>query len=68
MIYRWLQYAQLASFYMRKFPVHNMAKLRNDLLTYISLLNILAVKVYGEAEFWLSGGKVTSPPFCSHPY
>lgn len=23
-----------------------------------SLLNVLAVKVYGEAEFWLSGGKV----------
>jgi len=23
-----------------------------------SLLNMLAVKAYGEAEFWLSGGKV----------
>lgn len=23
-----------------------------------SLLNLLAVKAYGEAEFWLSGGKV----------
>ena len=22
------------------------------------LLNVLAVKAYGEAEFWLSGGKV----------
>lgn len=25
---------------------------------YLSLLNILAVRAYGEAEFWLSGGKV----------
>lgn len=25
-----------------------------------SSLNILAVKAYGEAEFWLSGGKVSS--------
>ncbi|KAI4717880.1 putative amino acid permease [Aureobasidium sp. EXF-10727] len=25
---------------------------------YFSLLNVLAVKAYGEAEFWLSGGKV----------
>lgn len=27
-------------------------------LTTHSLINILAVKAYGEAEFWLSGGKV----------
>jgi len=27
-------------------------------LTLFSLLNVLAVKAYGEAEFWLSGGKV----------
>ena len=23
-----------------------------------AMLNVLAVKIYGEAEFWLSGGKV----------
>lgn len=28
------------------------------ILTLSSLLNILAVRAYGEAEFWLSGGKV----------
>lgn len=28
------------------------------LLTYPRLINILAVGAYGEAEFWLSGGKV----------
>ena len=28
------------------------------LINSCSLLNVLAVKVYGEAEFWLSGGKV----------
>lgn len=28
------------------------------LTCYSSLLNVLAVKAYGEAEFWLSGGKV----------
>lgn len=26
--------------------------------TVSSILNLLAVKAYGEAEFWLSGGKV----------
>jgi hypothetical protein len=30
------------------------------LLTYLpSILNVLAIKVFGEAEFWLSGGKVS---------
>lgn len=28
------------------------------MLTVFSAINILAVKAYGEAEFWLSGGKV----------
>src|ERR1700761_1964773 len=27
-------------------------------IVFYALLNILAVKAYGEAEFWLSGGKV----------
>jgi len=30
----------------------------SSLLTRFSILNVLAVKIYGEAEFWLSGGKV----------
>ncbi|KAI4762456.1 putative amino acid permease [Aureobasidium sp. EXF-3400] len=29
-----------------------------QLTSVLSLLNVLAVKAYGEAEFWLSGGKV----------
>lgn len=33
-------------------------QLSDILLTLDSALNILAVKAYGEAEFWLSGGKV----------
>jgi amino acid permease len=40
-----------------KLPLHPVL-----LLTCLSsILNVLAIKVFGEAEFWLSGGKVISP-------
>lgn len=56
MTYPSRQYARLVSFYMGKwFPI--CSRLVN-ILTDASLLNILAVQAYGEAEFWLSGGKV----------
>lgn len=35
-----------------------LARLNPNVKHISSLLNILAVKAYGEAEFWLSGGKV----------
>ncbi|KAJ3543503.1 hypothetical protein NM208_g3550 [Fusarium decemcellulare] len=31
---------------------------KRNLLTQLNLINILAVQVYGEAEFWLASGKV----------
>lgn len=39
---------------VRTFPM----RLSTTLTILTRLLNILAVKIYGEAEFWLSGGKV----------
>jgi hypothetical protein len=32
-----------------------------------SILNVLAIKVFGEAEFWLSGGKVSFTIMPSNP-
>lgn len=38
--------------------VKRTPKATDKLISPSSLLNVLAVKAYGEAEFWLSGGKV----------
>jgi L-asparagine transporter-like permease len=38
------------------FPLRVLENLK--LKPTVRLLNVLAVNIYGEAEFWLSGGKV----------
>jgi amino acid permease len=43
---------------MRKHRLLLALHLRVPLTSFGSALNVLAVKFYGEAEFWLSGGKV----------
>lgn len=40
---------------MRRSPSFHYTR---DTNLFYSILNVLAVKAYGEAEFWLSGGKV----------
>ena len=47
------------SYTKRALPCCSQRDICPKLLTlFLSLLNVLAVKAYGEAEFWLSGGKV----------
>ena len=44
--------------YVRHFDSLRLIHYVNYELMYLRILNVLAVRVYGEAEFWLSGGKV----------